>query len=240
MIKIKNLGKEYKKNSKKLLAVDNISLKIKKREFVSIIGPSGCGKTTILKLVGGLLEPTEGSIAFSNKKCAFSFVFQNPVSLPWRNIQQNVSLPIEIKRKKIKIRSVNKMIDLVGLNGFGTSYPNELSGGMQQRVAIARALISDPRLLLMDEPFGALDEINRNNMNFELLRIWKQLGLTVLFVTHSITEAVFLSDRIVVLSKRPARIKGILNINFSRPRDLSLKESLEFQKHVRWIRKKLE
>lgn len=243
MIQLKNLKKEYKGNGKRLKAIDNVSLFIKKGEFISIIGPSGCGKTTLLKLAGGLLRPTKGSVSFYKKPVdkkvmeKLNFVFQNPVLLHWRNIHQNVRLPAEVNKENIKKNRINAMIDLVGLKGFENSYPNELSGGMQQRVAIARALISNPELLLMDEPFGALDEINRDKLNLELLRIWKKLGLTVLFVTHSITEAVFLSDKVVLLSDRPSKIKDIIEIKLKRHRE---KESPEFQRYVKCIRKKLD
>ena len=244
MIEIKNLKKEYKTGRKKLAVIDNISLSVNKGDFISIVGPSGCGKTTLLKLIGGLTKPTKGTIFFNkehaNEKPAFSFVFQKPVLLPWGDVNENVKLPLEInKTENFVSNSVNQMISLVGLKGFENSYSNELSGGMHQRVAIARALISNPELVLMDEPFGALDAITKDKMNIELMRICKRLGLTVLFVTHSIADAVFLSDKVTVLSKRPAKIKGMLDIKFPRPRDLPLKESLEFQKHVRWIRKKL-
>ncbi|MCK4669832.1 MAG: ABC transporter ATP-binding protein [Nanoarchaeota archaeon] len=246
MIEIKELQKEYRGSKKTLTAIDNISLSINKGEFVSIIGPSGCGKTTFLKLIGGLLKQTKGTISihkkFMDKEVMkkMSIVFQNPVLLPWRTVQQNVKLPIELNNEKNNIDKIHEVLELVELKDFKNCYPNELSGGMQQRVAIARALIFNPEFLLMDEPFGALDEINRNKLNLELLRIWRGLSLTVLFVTHSITEAIFLSDRVIILSNRPAKIKTIINIDIPRPRRQAVKESSQFQEYVKCIREKLE
>ena len=245
MIEIKNLTKTRKDGDVNLTTIDNISLEISEGEIVSIIGPSGCGKTTLLKLIIGLLEPTNGVVKITtgqNKRKSakrLSIVFQNPVLLPWRNVIQNVQLPNELNKVELN-NNVQEKINLVGLEGFEKHYPNELSGGMQQRATIARALVLNPSLLLMDEPFGSLDEINRNKLNIELLKIWKKLKPTIIFVTHSISESVFLSDRVIVLSKRPAKIKGIIEINLSRPRSLDLKETVEFQECVKCIREKID
>lgn len=245
MLHIKNLTKEYSAKETGILAIHNLSMSVKKGEFVSIIGPSGCGKTTVLKIVAGLLEPTRGTISFNRRRITketmkdISIVFQNPVLLPWRNLAENVTLPQELNGEE-KLNSILRNIELVGLKGFENSYPYELSGGMQQRLSIARALTLNPKMLLMDEPFGALDEMNRNKLNIELLRIWKKTKFTVLFITHSISEAVFLSDRVVILSKRPAQVKDVINIKLPRPRNLDLKESHRFQEHVKCIRKKIE
>jgi NitT/TauT family transport system ATP-binding protein len=244
MIEIKNLQKKWKKDGIDITAIDDISLSIKKGEFISIIGPSGCGKTTLLKLIVGLIKPTQGSIVLNNgnltrnalKKIAI--VFQNPALLQWRNVKDNVGLPNELGNKN-KSENIQDNIDLVGLSGFEKHFPNELSGGMQQRVSIARSLVLNPSILLMDEPFGALDEITRNKLNAELLKIWEKLNSTIVFVTHSINEAVYLSDKVIVLSDRPAKIKEIVEVNLPRPRDNSIKDSEDFQKLVKCLRQKL-
>ena len=245
MIEIKNLRKEWKKGDVNLVALEDISLSINKGEVISVIGSSGCGKTTLLKLITGLLSPTNGSISikedFGKRKSLkkLSIVFQNPVLLAWRNVKDNVKLPNELNNTE-ENNNVQERIDLVGLKGFEKHYPNELSGGMQQRVAIARALVLNPSLLLMDEPFGSLDEINRNKLNLELLKIWHKLKPTIVFVTHSISEAVFLSDRVVILSERPAKVKEIIEINLPRKRKLEMKETSEFQDYIKCIREKID
>lgn len=233
MIEIKNVWKEYI-NGNIISAIEDISLEVKKGEIVSIIGPSGCGKTTLLKTIAGLLKPTKGYVNLNHEH--ISIMFQKSVLLKWRTVKENIQLPFELEGKK---KDVDSIIELVGLKGFENSYPLELSGGMQQRTALARALITEPELLLMDEPFGSLDEIKRNELNLELLRIWKKLKTTIIFVTHSISEAVFLSDRVIILSERPGKVKEVVDIKLSRPRVLDIKESLEFQRYVRWIRTKL-
>ncbi len=235
MIELKAVRKEYKKNGNTLSAVEDTSFHVKKGEIVAIIGPSGCGKTTILKLIAGLLKPTRGSITAGKA----SVVFQKPTLLQWRTVTENVNLPLEIKNIKKK-DCVNEIIKLVGLQGFEQSLPNELSGGMEQRVALARALVLHPELLLMDEPFGNLDELKRNQLNLELLRIWKETHTTIILVTHSISEAVFLADRVIVLSKRPAKVKDIVDITLKRPRKPEIKETAEFQRYVKCIREKLD
>ena len=233
----------------RLLVLDNLSLSVKKGEFVSVIGPSGCGKTTLLKILGGLTEPIEGevrirggSVRDAMERREFGFVFQNPVLLPWRNTIENINLPAEISSHKESHELTKRLIKIVGLEDFEGSYPRELSGGMQQRVAIARALLFEPSILLMDEPFGSLDEINRNRMNLELLEIWKgkkKAVSTVVFVTHSISEAVFLSDRVIVLSPRPARIERIIEIDLPRPRKTETRHSKRYRDLIECIRKAL-
>ena len=224
-------------------AVETVSFEIGHGEFVSIVGPSGCGKTTLLKMIGGLLEPSAGKISYQGlapgrKKPQLGIVFQDAVLLPWRTVLQNVSLPIEVMRKdKAQGEALaRQLIELVGLKGFEDKYPTELSGGMQQRASIARALVSDPAILLMDEPFGALDALTREYMAQELQRIWSSAAKTVLFITHSITEAVFLSDRVIVMTARPSRVAEIIPIDLPRPRDLQMTTSEVFGRQVAHIR----
>lgn len=226
-----------------LSVLNDISLEVQKGEFITIIGPSGCGKTTLLKILGGLLPLSNGSISVQDnsvnvavKRCDFGFVFQNPVLLPWRTVLENIELPLEIIGNKAPFMAPKKLLELVGLKGFGNYYPNELSGGMKQRTAIARALIFNPDILLMDEPFGALDEMTRERLNLELLKIWKQTRKTVFFITHSVSEAVFLSNRVIVLSKRPAKILETKKIDLSYPRTIETKQSKKYFEYVKWLR----
>ena len=228
-------------------ALGGATLTIKPREFVSLLGPSGCGKSTLLRLVADILVPTEGRIevggespGVARRRRVFGFVFQDSTLLPWRSTLQNVLLPLEIGGDARRGRAqALELLDLVGLRGFESAYPWQLSGGMRQRVAIARALVTHPRVLLMDEPFGALDEITREHMNQELLRIWEATGTTILFVTHSSPEAVFLSDRVLVLSARPGHVKLELPIALDRPRDPAVKETVEFARHTAALRRAL-
>lgn len=236
-IKIRSLGKTFQSRDRgEVFAIRDVSLEIKEKEFLSIVGPSGCGKSTLLNLISGLLRPSYGEIQlFGNPITGPSrqigIVFQQPVLLPWRNVIDNVLLPVEVMHLQPYQKYLEKareLIELVGLSGFEKAYPKELSGGMQQRVAIVRALIYDSKILLMDEPFGALDAMTREELNLELLRIWQMTKRTIVFVTHSIQEAVLLSDRIIVMSQRPAIIVDILNVDFPRPRDHSLFEDVRF------------
>ncbi len=243
MVEVNNLGLVYPAG--KVHALDNISFTVAKGEFISIIGPSGCGKSSLIKIIGDIIEPTEGSVRVNGftahearLKGMFSFVFQNPVLLPWRRVIENVSLPLEILQKEA--RDPRDLLRKFGLQGFEDRYPAELSGGMKQRVALARALTFNPQILLMDEPFGAVDELNRSALNLDLVRIWQEIDVTVCFVTHSISEAVFLSDRIFVLSARPAYLKDVLQVPFPRPREKHLQETKEFQEIVKCLRQKLE
>ena len=226
-VQIKNVSMVYSVRGGEVFAVDDVSLDVAPGEFVTLIGPSGCGKSTLLRLVADILQPTVGSIEVdgltpheARKRHAYSFVFQNPVLFPWLNLQRNVEFALDIVGSKRAERAAvaSELIELVGLKGFEEALPNQLSGGMRQRAAIARALTMHPDLLLMDEPFGALDEITRERMNFELLRILRRTGAAVLFVTHSIDEAVILSDRIVVMTARPGKIRTIFDIDLPKQR----------------------
>jgi len=230
-----------------LNVLNDISLRIKEGEFVSVIGPSGCGKTTLLKILGGLLPPSHGNITIKDssldiaiKRRDFGFVFQNPVLLPWRTVLQNIELPLEIIGDQTPFAESEKLLELLGLKGFGKYYPKALSGGMKQRVAIARALVFNPDILLMDEPFGALDELTRERLNLELLKIWEQTHKTIIFITHSIFEAVFLSNRVIVLSERPAKIDEIKEIDLPFPRTIAVKQSKEYFQYITWLRNKLK
>ena len=218
-------------------ALSNVSLKVQRGEFVSFIGPSGCGKTTLLRAVADLESVTSGAIRVNGmsphearEKRAYGYVFQAPALYPWRTVASNIALPLEIMGvdKATRAQRVVKGLELVNLTGFGKKYPWQLSGGMQQRASIARALSFDPDLLLMDEPFGALDEIVRDMLNQQLLDLWNKTGKTALFVTHSIPEAVFLSTRIVVMSPRPGRIQDVIECHFPRDRTLEIRETPEF------------
>jgi NitT/TauT family transport system ATP-binding protein len=218
-------------------ALSGVNLEIARGEFVSFIGPSGCGKTTLLRAIADLESPTNGVIRVNGMtphearlSRAYGYVFQAPALYPWRSVARNIALPLEIMGfgKAERDARVAKGLELVNLAGFGNKFPWQLSGGMQQRASIARALSFDPDLLLMDEPFGALDEIVRDMLNQQLLGLWEKTGKTVLFVTHSIPEAVFLSTRIVVMSPRPGRIHDIIESNFPRDRALEIRETREF------------
>lgn len=217
------------------LAVEDITLTIAENEFVCIVGPSGCGKSTFLSAVAGLLKHSGGNLSLNGKPITgpckdLSMVFQSAALLPWRTIVRNVTYGIELwgVPKKEALERAKKMISLVGLSGYEQRYPHELSGGMQQRVNLARALIADPQLLLLDEPFAALDAQTREMMQHELLRIWQENKKTALFITHQINEAIYLADRVVVLSKGPGRIKEIIPIDFPRPRDETIKRDPKF------------
>jgi NitT/TauT family transport system ATP-binding protein len=236
-IEISGLSLRFNTADGPVQALSDVSLRVARGEFVSFIGPSGCGKTTLLRAVADLENPTSGSIrvnamspheARANR--AYGYVFQAPALYPWRSVARNIALPLEIMgfSKAEREARVAKGLELVNLSGFGAKYPWQLSGGMQQRASIARALSFDPDLLLMDEPFGALDEIVRDMLNQQLLRLWDVTGKTVLFVTHSIPEAVFLSTHIVVMSPRPGRIYDVIECNFPRDRALDIRETPEF------------
>jgi NitT/TauT family transport system ATP-binding protein len=229
-------------------ALQEIDLALAPGEFVSLIGPSGCGKSTLLRVIGDLIEPTAGSITVNGKSARqarkdgdYGIVFQDAVLFDWRTVAKNIALPLEMlgwERGRRRQR-VEQMLELVELGGFADSYPWQLSGGMQQRVAIARALAFEPALLLMDEPFGALDEMTRERLNLELLSIWEKLGSSVVFVTHSISEAVFLSGRVVVMSPRPGRIAGVVEIDLPYPRTVETREAPRFFELVTDVRELL-
>ncbi|HFD15212.1 MAG TPA: ABC transporter ATP-binding protein [Rhodospirillales bacterium] len=219
------------------VALKDATLDIGKGEFVSLIGPSGCGKTTLLRLLADLIEPSSGTISIGGKSPAearrdraYGYVFQAPTLMEWRTVLANVMLPLEVMGfpREERQRRAEAMLALVGLDKFADKYPWQLSGGMQQRVSIARALSFDPQLLYMDEPFGALDEITRENLNLELLRLWRETGKTVIFVTHSIPEAVFLSTRIVVMTPRPGKIETVIPVDLPQPRGFETRETPRF------------
>jgi NitT/TauT family transport system ATP-binding protein len=236
------------KNGEPTVALTGIDLEIGQREFISLIGPSGCGKSTLLRAIGDLIPVTEGTVEVNGKPAhqarldrEYGMVFQAPVLFDWRTVEANVRLPLEVtgyprdKREAL----VKEKLELVELTGFSNHYPHQLSGGMQQRVAIARALALQPSLLLMDEPFGALDEMTRERLNAELLDIWSETGTTVVFVTHSIPEAVFLSSRVVVMSPRPGRISETVQIDLPYPRDERTREQDRYYELVTEVREAL-
>jgi len=249
-IKLDHVSKTYiDNNGKPIEVLRDVSLDLKKGEFISLLGPSGCGKTTLLRIIADLLEPTSGEISVEGMtprearlKRKYGIVFQSPVLYEWRTVCQNVELPLElmkIQKSKRKERA-ETMLDLVELINFANHYPSQLSGGMQQRVGIARALAIQPEILLMDEPFSALDEFTRERLHEDLLRIWSRTNKTIIFVTHNISEAVYLSDRICVLSPHPGRLSAVVDINFPRPRTQELRGSPEFAAMIQFVRNSFE
>ena len=242
------IGKIFGTGATAVTALDSVDLTIRQGEFVSLIGPSGCGKSTLLRLIGDLTGPTAGSIRINGKPAArarldrdYGMVFQAPVLMDWRTIEKNIELPLEIMGfpAEERRRRSGELLRLVELEAFARRHPWELSGGMQQRVAIARALSFDPKLLLMDEPFGALDEMTRERMNAELMSIWQRTGTTIVFVTHSIPEAVFLSTRVVVMSARPGRISQVVPIDLPAERSVETRESERYFELVTRVREAL-
>jgi NitT/TauT family transport system ATP-binding protein len=234
-LQVRDLHVTYAAENGGLRALHGVNFNINRHEFVSIIGPSGSGKSTLLKVIAGLLEPTRGELIFCTREdrpARIGFVFQQANLMPWRTVLENILLPIEIQQSDLEEgrQRALELIELVGLQGFENNWVQDLSGGMAQRVAIARALIQDPELLLLDEPFGALDALTREQMGEELLRVWQIRRTTVLMVTHSISEAVLLSDRVLVLSARPGRINDDIAVDFPRPRTDQLRYSPEFGK----------
>jgi NitT/TauT family transport system ATP-binding protein len=243
VIAVQALTKVYPARTGAVHALEAIDFDVADREFVAIVGPSGCGKSTLLKILAGLIPATGGSALLRGTPIVgprrdIGMVFQSPVLFPWRTVLQNVLLPVDVQglgRERLH-KSALDLLRLVGLTGFEGRYPWELSGGMQQRVAMVRALIHDPAMLLMDEPFGALDAMTREQMNLELQRIWLERRKTVVFITHSIPEAVFLADRVMVMTARPGRIAEIVGVTMPRPRSLDVMSTPEFGTHVRRIR----
>lgn len=248
VIDIKDLSLVFETNDGPVHALSNIDLAVKRGEFVSFIGPSGCGKTTLMRVVADLEQPTSGSVTVNGKTPeqarldrSYGYVFQAAALFPWRTIEDNISLPLEIMgvSKAERRERIEKNLALVNLSGFDKKYPWQLSGGMQQRASIARALSFDPDMLLMDEPFGALDEIVRDHLNEQLLKLWAATRKTVIFVTHSIPEAVFLSTKIVVMSPRPGRIHEIIDCDLGPDRPLEIRESEAFLKIAHRVREGL-
>jgi len=239
ILEIKDLKKSFPKKKGEMVAIADFDLDVKEGEFVCILGPSGCGKTTILRIIAGLETQTRGKILLSGKEISGpgsdrGMVFQEFALFPWRTVRRNVEFGLELKGVSPEERRTRtqRYIDLVGLNGFEDYHPYQLSGGMKQRVGIARALANEPAILLMDEPFGALDAQTRNLMQKELLRIWSETKKTVIFITHSVDEAVFLADRIVVMTARPSEIGEIYDIKWPRPRDRASTEFAALRKQI--------
>jgi len=236
-VKVNGVSLEFEKeNGESTLALDNVSLEIKDKEFVCFIGPSGCGKTTLLRTIAGLEFPDSGEITLDGEKITVpdskrGMVFQEYSLFPWRTVIQNITFGLQMKglSKNESLEKGEKYLKLVGLEQFRNSYPYELSGGMRQRVAIARALANEPKVLLMDEPFGALDAQTRNTLQNELLDVWAKDQITIIFVTHSVDEAVFLADKIVVMTARPGKIKKVINVELPRPRDRTSSEANELR-----------
>ncbi|MCC6148583.1 MAG: ABC transporter ATP-binding protein [Anaerolineaceae bacterium] len=244
-VSVEGVSKVYQTAGGPLKAIERTSFKIEPGEFVSVLGPSGCGKTTFLMVISGLIPCTEGYVMIGDRKVEkpytdLGFVFQRDILMEWRTVLSNVMLPVEIKKlkpvEKYQERA-HELLEMAGLSGFENSLPCELSGGMRQRVSICRALVSDPPILLMDEPFGALDALTREQMNDDLLKIWSKSHSMVLFITHNISEAVYLSDKIIVMSKRPGRILETLDLSdLPRPRNMTTKEFPAFNRHINKIR----
>lgn len=236
IVSIRDLQKVFPVPGGETVALKDANLSIQKGEFISLIGPSGCGKTTLLRLMADLEQPTGGELLIAGRSAdearrerQYGYVFQAPALMEWRTVLKNVLLPLEVMNVPgDRLGRAREMLKLVGLEKFERNYPWQLSGGMQQRVSIARALAFDPPLLFMDEPFGALDEITREKLNLELLRLWRETGKTVIFVTHSIPEAVFLSTRVVVMTARPGRIEGVVDIDLPHPRSDDTREDPRF------------
>lgn len=238
-IRIEHLKKEFIRDDTKTEVLEDFSLNIKKGELISIVGPSGCGKTTLLRIIAGLIEPTSGTVQIGDKKCTCpgpdrGMVFQDFALFPWRSVRGNIEFGLEVAGvpKNERRERSDKYLKIVGLENFADARVHELSGGMKQRVGIARALITNPEVILMDEPFGALDAQTRNIMQAGLMRILEKTDQTIIFITHSVDEAVYISDRIVILTKRPAKIKEIIEIPWPRPRDRASMEFVAIRKHI--------
>lgn len=249
-IMLKDIGMVYKTtDGRDVTALTSVSLDIQRGEFISMLGPSGCGKTTLLRIIADLLQPTSGTITVGGEspraarlKQRYGIVFQSAVLYDWRTVKKNVMLPLEIMHvpKAERSERAEKMLELVGLTDFANHYPNQLSGGMQQRVGIARALALRPEILLMDEPFSALDEFTREKLHMDLLRIWRKTNKTIIFVTHNISESVFLSDRVCVLSPHPGRLSAVVDIDLPRPRTMEMRDTPHFTELVAKVRGSFE
>jgi len=240
MLSIKNLNKTYHtEEGEEVVALSDINLYVADKEFVCFIGPSGCGKTTLLRITAGLEKPDSGTLTVNNEPITGpgpdrGMVFQEYSLFPWRTVLKNITFSLELKKipKSEREKIARDFLKVVGLSKFADSYPHELSGGMKQRVAIARALVNDPDVLLMDEPFGAVDAQTRNRLQHELLNIWENKKKTVLFITHSVDEAVFLADKVVVFTARPGRVKEVINVDLPRPRERTSFEANEVREHL--------
>ncbi len=248
VVRAENLSIVFDSNGQRTVALSEVSLDIARGGFISLIGPSGCGKTTLLRAIADLEQPTSGTLVVNGmtpeqarRNRAYGYVFQAPALYPWRSVERNVMLPLEIMRMPADDwrRRAERYLDLVGLREFRRRFPWQLSGGMQQRVSIARALSFEPALLLMDEPFGALDEITRDGLNLHLHKLWRSTGMTVIFVTHSIPEAVYLSSRIVVMSPRPGKVVDIIDVDLPGERDLDVRETPAFLRVAHRVREAL-
>lgn len=248
-IKLDHVGMTYEAADKSVTALTDVTLDIKKGEFISLLGPSGCGKSTLLRIIANLIDNTQGTVLIEGMtpkearlKRKYGMVFQAPVLYDWRTIRKNVELPLEIMHisKAERRKASEEMLELVNLHDFMDHYPNQLSGGMQQRVGIARAFALKPEILLMDEPFSALDEFTKEKLHEDLLRIWRKTNKTIIFVTHNIQEAVFLSDRICVLSPHPGRLSAVVDVTFPRPRTQEMKGTQEFTDLVTKVRNSFE
>ena len=243
---VSNVQKIYRTNAREVQALEDITFSVEENEFVTLVGPSGCGKSTLLKITGGLVELTAGKVSFKGQAVLgprrdIGIMFQTPVLFDWRTALENVLLPAEVLgMEPVAARErAREVLGMVELQGFEDCYPNQLSGGMQQRVSLSRVLMYKPDLLLMDEPFGALDEFTRERLNLEIQRIWMQDRRTILFVTHNITEAIFLSDQVLVMTPRPGRLARVVRVPFPRPREIRLMKSPEFASLVFEIREVL-
>lgn len=249
-IQIQDVSMSFKDNKgNDVLALQHVNLDVQKGEFISLVGPSGCGKTTLLRLIADLLEPSEGIVKVAGMtprevrlQQKFGIVFQKGVLFDWRTVKKNVEMPLEIMKWRPDERSAraDKMLEMVGLTEFAQHYPQQLSGGMQQRVGIARAFAIRPEILLMDEPFSALDEFTKEKLQQDLLRIWSKDKKTVIFVTHNIAEAVYLSDRICVLSPHPGRLSAVIDVDLPRPRSLEMRDTQQFTELVAKVRNSFE
>lgn len=247
LVRVDGVTKRFGSGEKEMVALSGLNLEVQEGEFLSLLGPSGCGKSTALNIMGGLLNATEGTVTFNGEPLTepsrqIGMMFQQAVMFPWRTTLDNVLLPVEIfgEKKKDYIAKADELLDMVGIKDFRDSYPWQLSGGMQQRAALCRVLLHDPKLLLLDEPFGALDEFTRESMNQELLRLQDYAKSTAILVTHNITEAVFMSNRVAVMSARPGRLVDIIEVPFDRPRLPELQTTNDFIKLVAQARQMLE
>jgi NitT/TauT family transport system ATP-binding protein len=251
-VRCRNISVRFFTERRSVTALKDLSVDVGGGEFMTLLGPSGCGKSTLLRVVADLIAPSSGNVdvlgaspSVARLRRDIGFVFQDAALLPWRSALQNVELPLEVARNKTQSSKKGRatpreLLELVGLKGVENAYPHELSGGMRQRVSIARALVSDPRILLMDEPFGALDEITRDRLNEELRRVWKELGMTILFVTHSIYEAAYLGQRVMMMAANPGRVQEIVKVNLPEDRTLAIRETPEFVQLTAHLRRVLE